>query len=169
MGITMNAALQAMAGYFSTVAQVSGGLLGLVFVAISFNTKVLGENGNPALRDLARQTFADFLVVLMVSLFGLFPVGVDLPMGVLLISIAATGTLRIARGFVLSVRAGERRPVVLNRFGLSLLGHAGLFAAGAVALRSELDVPQFQTFLLAATLILLIAGSRSAWILFVHE
>jgi len=165
----MNATLQSMAGYFSTVAQVSGGLLGLVFVAISFNTKVLGENGNPALRDLARQTFADFLVVLMVSLFALFPAGLNLPVGLLLISIATTGTLRIVRGFVLSVRAGERRPAVLNRFGLSLLGHAGLFAAGAVALSDDLDVRQFEIFLLAATLILLIAGSRSAWILFVHE
>jgi len=165
----MNATLQSMAGYFSTVAQVSGGLLGLVFVAISFNTKVLGENGNPALRDLARQTFADFLVVLMVSLFALFPAGLNLPVGLLLISIATTGTLRIVRGFVLSVRAGERRPAVLNRFGLSLLGHAGLFAAGVTAARDTMDVRQFETLLTTAPLILLIAGSRSAWILFVHE
>lgn len=165
----MNAALQSMSAYFSTVAQVSGGLLGLVFVAISFNTKVLGENGNPALRDLARQTFADFLVVLMVSLFALFPAGLDLPIGLLFIAIAATGTLRIVRGFVLSLRAGERRPAVLNRFGLSLLGHAGLFGAGVVVFQDPLDVRQFEIFLLAATLILLIAGSRSAWILFVHE
>ena len=165
----MNATLQSMAGYFSTVAQVSGGLLGLVFVAISFNTRVLGENGSPALRDLARQTFADFLVVLMVSLFVLFPPGLDLPIGALLIAIAATGTLRIVRGLVLAVRAGERRPVVLNRFGLSLLGHAGLFAAGLAAARDTPDVRQFETLLVTAPLILLIAGSRSAWILFVHE
>ena len=158
-----------MSGYFSTVAQVSGGLLGLVFVAISFNTKVLGENGNPALRDLARQTFADFLVVLMVSLFALFPAGLDLPMGLMLIGIAAMGTLRIVRGFVLSVRAGERRPVVLHRFGLSMLGHAGLLAAGVVAMRNPVNLQQFEIFLVTAPLILLIAGSHSAWILFVHD
>jgi len=165
----MNPILQSCASYFSTVAQVSGGLLGLVFVAISFNTKVLGENGNPALRDLARQTFADFLVVLMVSLFALFPAGLDLPMGLMLIGIAAMGTLRIVRGFVLSVRAGERRPVVLHRFGLSMLGHAGLLAAGVVAMRNPVNLQQFEIFLVTAPLILLIAGSRSAWILFVHD
>jgi len=40
-------------GYFSTFAQVSGGLVGFVFVALTFNGKLVAA-GNPALRDLWR-------------------------------------------------------------------------------------------------------------------
>jgi hypothetical protein len=164
----MNEILQATTSYFSAVAQVSGGLLGLVFVAISFNTKALGDQGNPALRDLARQIFADFLVVLMVSLFMLFPAGLELPVGIVLMLLAVTGILRIVRGLVMALRTKQGQALVIQRFGLSFLGNAGLFAAGVLAFRNT-DMQTFEGLVLAAPLMLLVSGSRSAWILFVHK
>ena len=157
--------------FFSSVAQVDGGLLGLVFVALTFNTKALGIAGDRGLRDLARQTFSDFLMVLLMALIMLVPNTSPRQIGVILILLAAIGSVRI----VLSLAALRRNStlssgrLVLQRFGLSLLGHVGIFVAGYLLWTASENFSATGSLLVTSPLALLVSGSRSAWLLVVHQ
>jgi hypothetical protein len=59
--------------FFGSIAQVSGGLVGLVFVALTFKPEMFGAAGDVGMRKLAGQVFSDFLNVLLVSLVMLIP------------------------------------------------------------------------------------------------
>ena len=157
--------------YFSTTAQVSGGLVGLVFVALTFNTKMLGVKGSPLLRDLARQTFADFLMVLIMSLIMLIPNIPPTSNWCLSLALSLVGAVRIARS-LFNVRRDARwlrQSLALQRFGLSLLGHFGVFCAGLAIFTDSNNPSTTWSLLLMSPLLLLISGSRSAWLLVTHD
>src|SRR5580658_7276682 len=59
--------------FFTTVAAVSATLVGLLFVSISLNRERISADANRELMRLARRSFSDFLVVLLVALFFLIP------------------------------------------------------------------------------------------------
>lgn len=159
--------MQEATTYFSTIAQIGGALLGLVFIATSFNDRILADGGNPALRGLAHQTFADLLAVLAVALLMLFPIRFNF--GPALVTIALLGALRVTRGLIMAIEsAGLRQTLVFLRYGLSSCGYAGLFYAG-VLVCGDSDPQVSQVFVAASPLILLLSGSRSAWILFIHK
>lgn len=165
------ATLASFANYFGAVAQVSGALVGLVFVALTFNSSLLGDNGHPGLRALARQVFADFLIVLVIALIMLIP---GIPPGQLGFSLLITASVGIGR-ILVSVahllrdaqRSGER-VMLLQRFGLSLLGNAFILIAGILAVRGSWQDSAYWSFLVMSPLVLIIAGSRSAWLLVTH-
>ena len=49
------ATLTSFANFFGAAAQVSGALVGLVFVALTYNSRLLGDGGHAGLRALAQQ------------------------------------------------------------------------------------------------------------------
>lgn len=53
--------------FCEALAQISGALLGLVFVALTFNPRLPGNGKDPVLGALAHQTFADFALLMLVS------------------------------------------------------------------------------------------------------
>lgn len=151
--------------FFSSVAQVGGALLGLVFVALTFNPRTLGLRHDPAMRNLAQQVFSDFLTVMVVSLILLLPQDTARTIGVVVAVIALAGLTRIARnGFTVLHEKHALRLQLLQRFWLSLLGYAGLLA-GAVLLFRGAQSSSGWAFLEASPILLLIAGARSAWLL----
>ncbi len=157
--------------FFASVAQVSGGLVGLVFLAMTFKPQLLGSAGDIGMRALARQTFSDFLNVLMVSLLMQVPYS-NMQISAFLAVIGVVGAQRVVRS-VISVRRGAsasdtRRPV-LTRLYLSLLGNAALLSAGAVVLIRDSQLEVFASLLVTGLLLLLLAGSRSAWMLVTHD
>jgi hypothetical protein len=99
------------ANFFGALAQVSGGLVGLVFVALTFNSKALGVNGDPMLGALARQTFADFLILLLVSLVMLTPHMEAANVGLMLLLFCCVDTARIVQS-LLRLRSQLRGPSV---------------------------------------------------------
>ena len=163
--------VDSLAPYFSAVAQVSGSLVGLVFVALTFNIKALGLRGNPALRALAQQTLSDFLVVLVLSLLMLIPHVPTVQIGALLAVLGAAGILRAARS-LLTVRGteGERAPrrLLLQRFGLSLLGNLGILGAGLLLLAQSPNASAIASLVVSAPIMLVLSGCRTAWLLVLH-
>jgi hypothetical protein len=163
--------MAAFANYFGAIAQVSGALVGLVFVALTFNNKALGKDGSPGMRALARQVFADFLMVLFLALMMLVP-GVPLAqMGLFLLILSSVGILRIVRNLIELLRDSEQRHqrlLLLQRFGLSFLGSLFFLTAGIRAIQGEQD-SVFWSFVASAPIMLLISGSRSAWLLVTHS
>lgn len=157
--------LTAFEPFFSSVAQVSGALLGLVFVALTFNPKTMGMRHDPAMRGLAQQVFADFLMVLVVSLILLIPGDSAAMTGLPLVFIGVIGLVRILRGTLVLLRAQHAlRAQMLHRFGLSLLGNIGLLASGILLVRHAQTLDTW-TALVGSCLLMLISGARSAWLL----
>lgn len=154
--------------YFGAVAQISGGLLGLVFVALTFNPQRLALRHDIAMRSLAQQVFADFLMVMVIGLLLLIPHTAAGQISLLLIVTAGVGIVRIARSVFALRREMSSRSMILQRFWLSLIGHAGILAAGCL-LWSGGNLDALWSALLMSPLVLLIAGARSAWLLVMHS
>lgn len=152
--------------FFSALAQVSGALVGLVFVALTFNAKKLGVGGDPMLGALARQTFADFVLLLFVSMLMLAPHVQAPSVGMAMLLFATVGTLRLAWSLS-RLRAHFRRWKLLQRFILSFVGQLAVGAAGVELMRGDMAV--VGSLLFSGSLSLMISGCRSAWMLVVLE
>ena len=163
---------QASAAFFSALAQVSGGLVGLVFVALTFNPRTLGANGDPVLAALARQTFGDFVMLLVVSMVMLIPHISPPSVGLTFLVICVVDTLRIARNLV-RLRRSLRGPAggwnLTQRFMLSALAHIMIGWMAVELLRGNPHPEITFSLLFSGMVTLLLSGCRSAWLLVVQE
>ena len=154
--------------YFAAVAQVGGAMLGLIFVAFTFNPKALGKRE----RNLAQQTFADLLMVLVTALALLLPSTPPKQVALATLAIALAGSVQMAWNLTLLLRSTPQARdarYLLRRYGVSLLGHAGLLAASVLFIGEGAAGATMRSLLLLSPLALLVAGSRSAWMLVVRN
>ncbi|MEO6967649.1 MAG: hypothetical protein ABI132_04225 [Rhodanobacteraceae bacterium] len=157
--------------YFGATAQVSGSLVGLVFVALTFNIKALGLRGNPALRAFARQTLGDFLLVLVLSLSMLIPQMPRDNLGLVLAILGAVGMFEALRSLWIVRRAegaSAPRGLLVQRLGLSILGNLGVLSASVLLLIQSQNLSAIGSLLVSVPVILIISGCRSAWLLVLH-
>lgn len=157
--------------FFSSTAQVSGGLVGLVFVALTFKPALLGAAGDLGMRKVATQTFADFLAVLMISLMAQCSVYA----GTLVVTLGVVGSLGFqsaARSIFAVWRAkpGQlpRRPIV-QRPVTSLIGNLAILAASGTQLLRLQRIDSFWSLVFAGVIVLILSGTRSAWLLVTHD
>lgn len=80
--------------FFSTVAGVSGTLVGLLFVALGLNPALMADNGPAGQRVIAGQTFHTFISLLIIGIVGLVP---DPSGQALAITLAIVGVQGITR------------------------------------------------------------------------
>lgn len=156
--------------YFSTVAQVSGGLLGLVFVALTFNPKTLGMHHDPGMRSLAEQVLADFLLVMVAALVLLLAPHITAAnAGTTVAFLSLVGLIRIGRSaFTLFRGSRALRLRLLHRFWLSLMGNIGFLVAG-ILLYEGTHLSAAWSLMVSCPVILLLGGARSAWLLVVQN
>ena len=159
-------------GFFSAMAQISGSLVGLVFVALTLNPRLLGAGRDPILGILARQTFSDFILLLLVSLVMLTP---HLPadvVGEIILTIAVANVLRVVvslwlqRAELFGRASGWLLP---KRFIPSFVGYVMLGWVGVELMFGDSAPGKTGTLLLLGILMLLLSGCRSAWLLVTHE
>ncbi|MDE0856068.1 MAG: hypothetical protein OSA97_16760 [Nevskia sp.] len=169
---TFSQMAQDWAGFFSALAQVSGGLVGLVFVALTFNVRALGVGGDPLLGALARQTFGDFVILLLVSLLMLVPHTSGANVGVILLGFGAIDAIRLGRTLI-RLRRHLRGPSatweVLQRFLLSGMAHLMLAVAGIGLIRGSSNSDLIGSLLFSGVILMLLSGCRSAWLLAIQE
>lgn len=142
-----------------------------MFVALTFDGK-LGATSNPALRDLARQTFADFLSVLVKSLVLLAPRMSRLSTALFIFISGLLGAKRILRSLLSMLRHSAWRNAsrqIISRFLLSMIGNSGLLLAGALLIVPDHDPATFWSTLFGSMIGLLLSGSRSAWMLVTQD
>lgn len=157
--------------FFSTVAQVTGGLIGLVFVALTFNGQ-LAAGGDETLHDLARQTFSDFLSVLILSLVMLIPHPQAETVTLFALLFGGLGCVRIGRALW---RLRRRRSglwsgrTLAQRFLLSMIGNLSLVLTGLMLQDGGGTRVTFWSTLFASLLGLMLSASRSAWKLVVPD
>jgi len=143
-------------------------LVGLLFVALSFNLDVLLHDSRAHLLDFARQAFMGFLYVLVVSLFGLAPGWHQRPYGITLIMMGII-LLVLSLRTLASLRRRGRDPVaatrVAGRLAFVLLGSVLLIVSGWLIRGGDTDS---LLYVMVALLVLLASGAGGAWDLLVR-
>lgn len=90
------AAVDSWNAFYGAVAGAAATLVGLLFVSLALNPKVMGDDGPAGLRVWAGQTFHSFLMVLVVALVALIPGETPQAMAYTLVVVGATGLVRVA-------------------------------------------------------------------------
>ncbi|HEY2446695.1 MAG TPA: hypothetical protein VGI20_13250 [Rhizomicrobium sp.] len=155
--------MQAWSEFYAVIGSAATTLLGLLFVAVSINaTAILNEaHGNS--QRLAEQAFQNFLAVMLVSLFALFP---SLSISEFsFVTLGVTGIsafwvlVRLYLALVKPHEAGLRRQS-LRRLATSLVGFGMMIFA---ALRMALNLDDSRNLLAASTVVLLISATAVSW------
>jgi hypothetical protein len=140
-------------------------LVGLLFVGLSLHLRAV--LARPEVRGLARVTLANFGLVLFVSLFLTIPQSASATspflVGSGLFSLAVITPTVVAAGR--SRTRTLRRRQLVSRFVSSVLAYGGVIVAGVLLGRGS-DAAAF-SWLLAATLVLLVVSLRNSWDLLV--
>ena len=169
---TFSQMTQDWANFFGALAQVSGGLVGLVFVALSLNTRALGAGGDPLLGALARQTFGDFVILLLLSLVMLVPHTSSANVGTIVLGSTAIDAIGLVRSLA-RLRRHLRGPSatweILQRFAVSGLGHLMLILVGIELMRGNLNYDLTGSLLISGVILMVVSGCRSAWLLVTRE
>jgi hypothetical protein len=154
--------------FYATVAGACATVIGLIFVALSNNVDILTRRENAESMRLAKQTFSDIILVLLMALSFLVPRqgrgGLVLSLWVL----ALVWILAVQKSFreALQEQKGHvRLGYLLHVFGLSALGCLGLILIGLLLRLGHIDSIHWLVFVLAA---LLASAMRNAWYLLVH-
>lgn len=160
--------LQQWQAFYATVAAVCATLTGLLFVALSMNVDLLRRAENTERMLLARQTFSEFLLVLMVALVFLIPGLGPFGLSAALVALGGAWIFSAGRSFRAIVR--KRKTVswlvsYLRGFGVSIIAACGVLIIAGCMLLGYFDSLYGLVFMLAA---LLGSASRNAWALLVE-
>lgn len=154
--------------FYATVAAACATLTGLLFVALSMNVDLLNRAENTERMLLARQTFSEFLLVLMVALVFLIPGLGPLGLSVALVALGGAWIFSAGRSF----RAIQRKrktaswlAAYLKGFGVSIAAASGVLIVAGCMLLGYSESLYGLVFMLAA---LLGSASRNAWALLVE-
>jgi hypothetical protein len=154
--------------FFTAVATAAATLTGLLFVSLSLHrNRLKGEHAH-AILPIARNTFGDFLYVLMISLVFLVPhqVPLSLTVALLVLGVASGVGLitRETRRFSSSPRKQWDIRLVLRQLALPAIASLGLVA---VAIAIALQQYQAIYLLVAVIAALLVSACWNAWLLLV--
>jgi hypothetical protein len=93
-------------GFYTTVAGLSATLVGLLFVGLGLNPRIITAGGPSGMRVLAAQTFHNFLVLLVIALVALVPDSTGRSLAITLLIVGVQGVIRVA----LDLRHARRDP-----------------------------------------------------------
>ena len=157
------AALAEWHDFFAAVAGVAATLIGLLFVSLALNPRIMADASPAGLRTWAAQTFHDFLTVLSVALVVLIPDAGAVGLGVPLLLLGLWGVGRV----VMDVRQVRRDPApewrgraALGRFAASLAGYAIAVWVGAQVLLGDADAVGW---LVATVFFLMTSAASNCW------
>jgi len=158
-------AVQGWHDFYILAGTASATLVGLLFVGLSLHLRAVLSRSE--LRGLARVTLANFGLILFVSLFMVIPEGPTavspqlLISGVFSLSVIAPSLVAAGRSRTRTLRLYQ----LVARFGLSVLGYAGVIIAGGLLATGSSEVAL--DWLVAVTVVLLMVSLRNSWDLLV--
>lgn len=155
--------------FFTTVAAVSATLVGLLFVSLSLNRERISAESNRELMRLARRSFSDFLLVLMLALFFLIPHQgrIALPL-----ELSAMGVFRIrwmTTQIIHAIKPGHKstKMAMVREYLLPVLSVIGIFGAAiGIYFHGVIAVYEFVVPVIA---VMLTRASWNAWLLLLIE
>ena len=161
--------MQAWRDYFIFARSIGATLLGLLFVATSLNAETILSGSYRHLKELAGQTYQNFILVVVVSLFFLFP-GLSAAWNFVLFGILGIyGIGWVTFRLSVVVRSPMREhhwTRVIRRMLPAAIACALLIYAGFGASRA--DTAAVLAALGSASILLLISGAATSWDLLVR-
>lgn len=159
------AAVQGWHDFYIVTGSAAATLMGLLFVGLSLHLRAVLTR--PEMRSLARATFTNFTVVLLVALFILIPQSAGglsqelIFSGIVSVAILTPSLLRATRSPTLTLRVSQ----LAIRRGVSILGYAAVVSAGALFSAGTYETGL--TMLAVVAVVLLVISLRNSWDLLV--
>jgi hypothetical protein len=153
--------------FFSTVALASVTLAGLLFVSLSLRFERIRMESFAGTMNLARQSFSDFLYVLMLGLIFLVPHPVPFGLAIALFVMGIARAVGLIRQLIINdhgIRDRQKRRI-FRKTVLSALTALGLIFVAVQILRGEMNSIVILVLVVAA---LLTTASWNAWLILVE-
>jgi hypothetical protein len=149
--------------FYVVVGTAAATLVGLLFVSLSLNPHVIAAGEDSSLRVLATQTFANFLLVLMIAVVFLIPDQGPLGLGLPLLGIGAYGLYLTSRRLFAAWRSAAHawgKGGIARHVAAAAVCNLVLLA---VAVSALLGSRSGLYWLVPVILILLYEAARNAW------
>jgi hypothetical protein len=167
--VSYQAAVSGWHDFYILAGTASATLVGLLFVGLSLHLRIVLTSSE--VRSLARVTLANFAAVLFVALFLVVPQG-ESAAASQLIGVGVVSLIVIAPSLVAAGRPREwtfemstmQRVRVALRFGVSALSYVAIIVVGVLL---PLSRSLAFTWLMIATVVLLVISLRNTWDLLV--
>ena len=161
------ASMQSWQIFYATVAAASATLTGLLFVSLSLNRERLkGKNAHMVI-GMARQTFGDFLYVLMISLVFIVPHQIPISLSIALLVLGLSRGIAFFRQAAISLKNKSVSLLILvKEIGLPFTASLGLIV---VAIAINFGVTNAIYGLVAVIAALLVTACWNAWLLLIEE
>lgn len=161
------ASIQSWQVFYATVAAASATLTGLLFVSLSLNRERLKGSNAPQVMHMARQTFGDFLYVLMIALVFLVPHELPISLSVALLVLGLSRGVAFFREAAISLKNRSMSLVILVKvIGLPFAASLGLIVVAIAINFGETDAIYALVIVIAA---LLTSACWNAWLLLMEE
>ncbi|HEY2070061.1 MAG TPA: hypothetical protein VGG48_10945 [Rhizomicrobium sp.] len=155
--------MQIWFGFYSVVAGMAATLMGLLFVSVSINAAAILGDAHENEKRLAEQAFANYLAVLLVSLFAIFPTLTISQLGSSALAVTALGSVWVLVRLyqvVMSPQESGLRLQALRRQFSSLLGYGMLIYAAA---RMAFGPGDTRNLFGVAVIVLLSSATAVSW------
>ena len=153
--------------FYATVAAASATLTGLLFVSLSLNRERLRGKKAHKVIAMARQTFGDFLYILMISLVFIVPHQIPISLTIALLVLGFSRGIGLIRESTVSLKNKSiSLPLVIKEIGLPITASLGLII---VAIAISMGMTNAIYGLVAVIAALLITACWNAWLLLVEE
>ena len=161
------ASIQSWQVFYATVAAVSATLTGLLFVSLSLNRERLKGQTPHTIIGQARQTFGDFLYVLMISLVFIVPHQLPISLSIALLVLGLSRGIAFFRQAAISLKNRSiSLLIIVKEIGLPFTASLGLII---VAIAINFGVMNAIYGLVVVIAALLVTACWNAWLLLIEE
>ena len=157
------AAVAAWEEFYDVVAAAAGTLLGLLFVSLAINPRMMSNTGPDARRVWSEQTFHSFLVLLVIAIVALIPDQTPAGMGIPLLIMGGQGLIKAIRDVRIAIQDPNpdwRGSHVVGRFLSPVMGYGICLWSAFLALRSDSDALDW---LVPVIFLLMMSALISCW------
>ncbi|HEU4792181.1 MAG TPA: hypothetical protein VFS96_00850 [Nitrolancea sp.] len=153
---TLEQAIEPWHDFYTAVSAATATLVGLLFVSLSLNLKLVTGEQHAEIRALAIQTFANFTYVLILSLIFLIPNLSPSDVGITFLIFGALGTISVGHAILDTVRQRKRAwrttiqyaRFLTGRFVLPLLAYLSLIVIAILHWTGDTDSLSWMLFVI---------------------
>ena len=149
--------------FYTTVAGLAATLVGLLFVGLSLNPRIMATDEHTGLRVLAAQTFHNFIILLVIALVALIPDESAYDLAITLLIVGLQGLLRVG----LDLRRVRRDPDPRWSAVLALVRYVAPAVAYLICLGVAVDLRDSDSnalgWLVAVVFLLLMTAASNCW------
>ena len=149
--------------FYAAVAGISATLLGLLFVGLGLNPRIMADDGPTGMRLWSALTFHSFLTVLVIALIALIPGDSPETIAITLLIVGVQGVVRV----IFDLRRSRADPDPRWRGQAAMMRFLVPAVAYAICVWLAVDLWQGETdafgWLVAVVFLLLMSGASSCW------